>query len=149
MNIIIFISQGNIHRTTQADINSSAVSRLSKVSDSSSLNLSICRRGGSKIEGRKPGDKNRSKVQQIVDELVNCGNPNQKLLTLKEVLRNPDLGQTNELINTSTSNSSSNTLYHFPLLFDLVKQCKTSTYRIRCTLISKAGIYVKVDLNAF
>ena len=33
MNIIIYSPQGNVHRTTQANINSPVVSRLSKVSD--------------------------------------------------------------------------------------------------------------------
>ena len=45
MNIIICSPQGNIHRTPQVDVNSSVVSRLSKVSDSSSLTLSIYLRG--------------------------------------------------------------------------------------------------------
>ena len=60
---------------------------------------------------RKAGVKNRSKVQRIVDEFVNCGSPNQQSKTLKEVLRNPDLRQTNEFISSSTVNSfsSSNT----------------------------------------
>ena len=62
MNIIICSPQGNVHRTTQANINSSVVSRLSKVSDSSSLTSSISMRGRSKSGGRKPGVKNRSKV---------------------------------------------------------------------------------------
>ena len=125
MNIIICSPQGNVHRTTQANINSSVVSRLSKVSDSSSLTSSICMRGRSKSGGRKAGLKNRSKVQRIVDELINCGSPNQQLLSLKDVLRNPDLRQTNELISSSTTNSSSssnnsNTLNNSPLLFDLM-----------------------------
>ena len=106
MNVIIFSPQGNIHRTTQANINSSVVSRLSKVSDSSSLTSSISMRSRSKSSGRKAGVKNRSKVQRIVDELVNCRNPNQQLKTLKEALRNLDLRQTNELISSSTTNSS-------------------------------------------
>ena len=76
-NIIICLSQGNVHRTTQANINSSVVSRLSKVSDSSSLTSSISMRGRSKSGVRKPGVKNRSKVQRIVEELVNCGSLNQ------------------------------------------------------------------------
>ena len=91
MNIIICSPQGNIHRTTLADIISSVVSRLSKESDSSSLTLSICRRGNSKIGGRKHGIRNRSKVQRIVGELVKCRSPNQYFLTMKEVLWNPDL----------------------------------------------------------
>ena len=83
MNIIIWLPQGNVHKTTQTDINSSVVSRLSKVSDSSSLTFSISLEGRSKPGGRKPGVKNRSNVQQIVDELVKCGSPNEQLLTLK------------------------------------------------------------------
>ena len=80
-----------------------------------------------------------------MDELVNCGSPNQQLLTLKEVLQNPDLRQTNELISSSTTNSSfshntSNSLNHSPLLFDLMKQFKTSGSRPRRTLITKAGV---------
>ena len=98
MNIWICSPQGNVHKTTQTDINLSVVSRLSKVSDSSSLTSSISMRGRSKSGERKHGVKNRSKVQRIVDELVNYGSPNQQLLTLKEVLRNPDLRQINELI---------------------------------------------------
>ena len=90
MNVIIYSPQGNVHRTTHANINSSVVSRLSRVSDLSSLTSSISMISRSKSGGRKSGVKNRSKVQRIVDELVNCGSPNQQLLTLKEVLRNPD-----------------------------------------------------------
>ena len=105
--------------------------------------------GRSKSGGRKPCIENRSKVQRIVDESVNCGSPNQKLLTLKEVLRNPDLRQTNEFISSSTTNSSSNTLNHSPLLFDLMKQFKTSGSQTRRTLISKAGKYGKIDTNTF
>ena len=67
MNIIICSPQGNIHRITQVDVNSSIVSRLSKLSDSSSLTLSICQRGG-----RKSGVKNRTKFKRIIDELINC-----------------------------------------------------------------------------
>ena len=69
MNIIIFSPQSNIHRTTQADIHSSVVYRLSKISDASSLTSLICR--------RRYGVKNRTKVQRIVDKLVNCENLNQ------------------------------------------------------------------------
>ena len=76
MNITICSPQYNIHRTTQANINSSIAYRLSKVSDSSSLTSSISMRGRSKIGGRKPGIKNRSTIQRIVDESVNCGSPN-------------------------------------------------------------------------
>ena len=154
MNVIICSPQGNIHRTRQADINSSVVSRLSRVSDSSSLTSPLGTRDWNKSGGRKPGVKNRSKVQRIVDELVNCGSPNQQLKTLKEVLRNLDLRQTNELISSSTTNSScssntSNTLNNSPLLFDLMSQFKRSGSRSRRTLISKAGVYGKIDKNAF
>ena len=88
-------------------------------------------RGRGKSGGRKPDVENRSKVQRIVDKLVNCGSPNQQLLTLKEVLRNPDLRQTNKLISSSTTKSSSssnisNTLNYSPLLSDLVTQFKRS-----------------------
>ena len=65
MNVIICSPQGNVHRTIQANINSSVVSRLSKVSDSSSLTSSISMRGRSKSGGRKTGIKNRSKVQRV------------------------------------------------------------------------------------
>ena len=73
---------------------------------------------------------------------------------MKEVLRNPDLRQTNELISSSTTNSScssntSNTLNHSPLLFDLMTQFKRGGSRSRRTLISKAGVYGKIDNNAF
>ena len=89
----------------------------------SSLTSSISMRGRSKSGGGKLGVKNRSKVQRIVDKLVSCVSPNQQLSTLTEVLRNPDLRQTNELITSSTTNSScssntSNSLNHYPLLFD-------------------------------
>ena len=100
MNVIICSPQDNVHRTTQANINSSVVSRLSRVSDFSSLTSSISMTSRSKSGGRKAGVKNRSKVQRILDELVNCGIPNQQLKTLKEVLRNPDLRQKNELISS-------------------------------------------------
>ena len=60
-----------MHRTSQAGVHSSVVSRLSKLSDYSSPTLSLCRRGG-----RKSGVKNRTKSKRIVDELVNCGSPN-------------------------------------------------------------------------
>ena len=103
MNTIICPPQANIHRITQIGVYSSIVSRLSKVSYSLSLTLLICRRFR-----RKNGMKNRTKVQRIVDELVNCGSPNQQLLTVKEVLRNPDLRKTNEIINSSTLSSSTN-----------------------------------------
>ena len=84
-----------------------------------------------------------------MDGLVNSGSPNQQLLTLKEVLRNPNLRQTNELVRSSTSNLSSNTLNHCPILFDLMKQCKLITSRIRRTNISRVDIYGKIDLNVF
>ena len=111
-------------------------------------------RGRRKLDGRKPGVKNRLKVQRIVDELINCGSPNQQLLSLKDVLRNPDLRQTNELISSSTTYSScssnaSNTLNHSSLLFDIMKQFKTSGSQSRRTLISKAGKYGKIHNNAF
>jgi len=93
MNVIIFSLQGNVHRTTHANINSSVVSRLSRVSDLSSLTSSISIISRSKSGGKKAGVKNRSKVQRIVDELINGGSPNQQLKTLKDVLRNPDLRQ--------------------------------------------------------
>ena len=126
MNIIICPPQGSVHRTTQGDINSSVVSRICKVSDSSPVTSSISMRDRSKPGGRKLGVKNRSKIQRIVDELVNCGSPNQQLLALKRVLRNPDLRQTNEFISSSITNSSSssnnsNTLNHSTHLFDIIK----------------------------
>ena len=71
MNIIICPPEGNIHRTTQADVHFSVASRLSKVLNSLSLTWTICRKGG-----RKHGVKNRTKSQRIVDELVNWGSPN-------------------------------------------------------------------------
>ena len=76
-NVIICSPQGNIHRTRQANINSSVVSRLSRVSNLSSLTSSISMTSRSKSGGRKAGVKNKSKVQRIVDELVNCGSTNQ------------------------------------------------------------------------
>ena len=89
-----------------------------------------------------------------MDELVNYGSPNQQLLTLKEVLWNLDLRQTNELIGSSTTHSSSssntsNTLNYYPLLFDIMTQFKTSGSRSRRTLISKTGKYGKIHNNAF
>ena len=149
MKIIICSPKGNIHKKTQVDISSSVLARLNKVSNSSPLTSSINRRGRNKIDKRKSGVKHRSKVHRIVDELLNCGSPNQKLLTLKEVLQNPDPRLTNELISSSTSNSSSNTLNHSPLLFYLMKKFKTSTCQSWSTLISKAGIYGEVDHNEF
>ena len=86
MNIIIYSSQGNIHRTAQTDVNSSVIFRLRKVQDSSSLTSSIFRR-----MRRKPVVKNRTNVEIFFDELVNCGSPNQQLLTFKEVLRSLDI----------------------------------------------------------
>ena len=41
MNVIICSPQGNVHRTRQANIDSSVVSRLSRVSDLSSLTSSM------------------------------------------------------------------------------------------------------------
>ena len=79
MNIIICSPQGNFYKTTLANIKSYLVSRLRKLSGTSSLTSSISIRGKSKSGGRKPGVKNRSKVQRIVDELVNCGSSNQQL----------------------------------------------------------------------
>ena len=79
MNIIICSPQGNVYKTTLANIKSYLVSRLRKLSGTSSLTSSISIRGKSKSGGRKPGVKNRSKVQRIVDELVNCGSSNQQL----------------------------------------------------------------------
>ena len=72
MNIIICSPQGNVHKTRQANINSSVVSRLSRVSDLSSLTSSIGMISRSMNGERKGGVKNRWKVQRIVDELVNC-----------------------------------------------------------------------------
>ena len=77
MNVIVWSPQGNVHRTTQANFNSSAVSRLSWLSDLSSITSSISMISRSKSSGRKAGVKIRSKVQRIVDELVNCGSTNQ------------------------------------------------------------------------
>ena len=53
MNIIICSPQGNVHRTTQMNINSSVVYRLSKVSDSLSLTPSLSMRSRSKSDRRK------------------------------------------------------------------------------------------------
>ena len=41
------------------------------------------------------GVKIRSKVQRLVDVLVDYGSPNQHILTLKDVLKNPTLRQIN------------------------------------------------------
>ena len=65
INIGICSSQGNVHRTTQTNINSSVVSRLRNISDSSSLTSSISIRGKSKSDGRKPGVK---KIDQRFNE---------------------------------------------------------------------------------
>ena len=86
--------------------------------------------------------------------MVNCGSPNQQLKTLKEVLQNPDLRQTNELIsssrtNLSCSSNTSNNLNHSPLLFGLMTHFKRSGSRSRRTLSSKAGVYGKIDTNSF
>ena len=53
MNVIICSPQGNVHRTRQANINSSVVSRLSRVSDLSSLTSSIHMISRSKSGGKK------------------------------------------------------------------------------------------------
>ena len=50
----------------------------------SSLISSNCRRGW-----RKPNVRYKTKVQEIVDELVNCGSANQQLSILKELFKNP------------------------------------------------------------
>ena len=132
INVIICSSQSNVHRTRHANINLSIVFRLSRISNLlSSLTSSISMISRSKSGGRKASVKNRSKVQRIVDELVNYGSPNQQLKTLKEVLWNPDLRQTNEIISSSTTNSSfssntSNNLNRSPLLSDLMTQFKRS-----------------------
>ena len=89
-----------------------------------------------------------------MDEFVTYGSPNQQLLTLKEVLRNFNLKQTNELISSSTTNlsSSSNTsnVLNYPsLLFDLITQFKKSGSRSKRTLISKAGKYGRIHNNSF
>ena len=115
MNIRICSPHDNIHRTTHTDVHSSVISRLSTISDSSSLTVLICRRGG-----KKPRVKNRPKVQRIVDELVNCGSVNQQLLILKEVLRSPHQRKANYLISSSISNSSSNTYKYYPCIFYLM-----------------------------
>ena len=44
-----------------------------------------------KSGGRKARVKYRSKVQRLVDALVNCISSKQQMLTLKEVLKNPTL----------------------------------------------------------
>ena len=69
-----------------------------QVSDSLSLILSIFRKSGKEL-----GVEDNWKVQRIVDELVNCRSPNYQLLTLKYLLRNPDLRKTNEAIRSLTS----------------------------------------------
>ena len=67
IDIIICSPQGNDHRTRQANIDSSVVSRLSRISDLSSFTSSMSMISRSKSGGRKAGVKNRSKVQRIVD----------------------------------------------------------------------------------
>ena len=62
MNVIICSPQGNVHRTRQANINTSVVSRLSRVSDLLALTSSISMIRKSKCGGKKAGVKNRSKV---------------------------------------------------------------------------------------
>ena len=62
MNVKIYSPQGNIHRTRHANINSSIVSMLSRVSDLSSLTSSISMISRRKSGGRKAGVKNRSKA---------------------------------------------------------------------------------------
>ena len=59
MNVIICSSQGNAHRTRQANINSSVVSSLSRVYDLSSLTSSISMISRNKCGERKAGVKNR------------------------------------------------------------------------------------------
>ena len=61
MNIIIYLPQGNIYRIPQAGVHSSAVSRINKVSESSSLTSSICRNGG-----KKPRVKNRQDFKGLL-----------------------------------------------------------------------------------
>ena len=102
-------------KKNQTDVYFSVDSKFRKVSDSLSLTLSIYRKSG-----RKLGVEDNWKVQRIVDESVNCRSPNYQLLTLKDVLRNHNLRKTNELIRSLTSNKSSNTFKHYPLIFDLM-----------------------------
>ena len=68
---------------------------------------------------------------------------------MKGVFRDSDLSQANQFISSSTSNSSSNTSNHSSLFFGILKQCKKITCQSRCTLLSKAGIYVKVGPKVF
>ena len=61
MNIIICSPQGNVHRTRQANINSSVISRLSRLSEVSSLTSSMSMISRSKSDGRKAGVKKQIK----------------------------------------------------------------------------------------
>ena len=88
MNIIICSQQGSFYKTTKDDFLPSVVSRLSKVSNFSSESFTSIR---TKPGGRKARVKYRSKVQRLVDALVNCISSKQQMLTLKEVLKNPTL----------------------------------------------------------
>lgn len=61
INTIIYLPQGNMHRTSQAGVHSSVVSRLSKLSDYSSPTLSLCRRGEENLV---------LKIERKVEELL-------------------------------------------------------------------------------
>ena len=76
MNILIFSLQNHFHENNKADILSSVLSRLSKVSDYLSASLSNI-----PCSGRKFGVKYRLKVEIIIDESVNCGSLNQQIVT--------------------------------------------------------------------
>ena len=66
---------------------------------------------------RKEEVTNISKFLRLVDELINCGNPNQQIIILKNVLKNQNLSEINELIGISSSNSHTNTFkYSFTLI---------------------------------
>ena len=82
MNIIIHSQQGSFHRTTKDQSLTSVVSRLNKVSDISFKSFTSIR---SKFGGIKTEVKNKSKIQKLVDKLVDYGSSNQQILTLKEI----------------------------------------------------------------
>ena len=90
MNTIIYSQQGSFHRTTKDQSLTSVVSRLNKVSDISLKSFTSIR---SKFGGIKTEVKNKSKIQKLVDALVDYRSQNYHILTLKDVLNNITLRQ--------------------------------------------------------
>ena len=92
----------------------------------------------------------------MVGEFVDYNSLNQQILTLKEVLKNPVLRQTNDVIITSSYNLYTNTSTYSPSLIILIlkysetqNELKRPRWEWHYLLISHASIYDKVDNNEF